>query len=54
MASRSALASEIVQPTGNLHGSIRHSVGEVAEVIFGNATDLDPGNSMLDADPHTR
>ena len=52
MASRSALGSEIVQPASDLHSAIRHSVGEVAKLIFGNATDLDPGNGMFDTDPY--
>jgi len=53
VASRSARNSEIVQPTGDLHGLIRRSICEVAKLIFGNPTDLDPGDGMLHphADP---
>ena len=53
MASRSAVSPEIVQPTRDLHRTIRQAFGEVAKLIFGNPTDLDPGDGMFHphADP---
>jgi hypothetical protein len=51
VATRSAHSAKIVQTTGDLHGLIRRSVCEVAKLIFGNPTDLDPGDGMLH--PHT-
>jgi hypothetical protein len=53
VASRSAFSPEIVQATGDLQRTIRQAFGEVAKLIFGNATDLDPGDGMFHphADP---
>jgi hypothetical protein len=51
VASRSSVSPEIVQPTGDLHRTIRQAVGEVAKLVFGNSADLDPGDGMFDTDP---
>jgi len=53
MSSGPARDTQIVQATGNLHHSIGQSIGGVAELILGNATDLHPGDGVLhpDANP---
>ena len=53
MSSGPARDTQIVQSTGNGDDSIGQSIGGVAELIFGNATDLHSGDSVLhpDADP---
>jgi len=37
-----------MKTTGNFHDGVRQSLCGVAELIFGNPTDLDPGNRVLD------
>ena len=45
-------SAEIVQASGDAHRQIRKAIGQIAEHIFGDATDLDPGNGMFHAHPH--
>ena len=49
MASGTAGDAQVVQATRNLHDGIREAFGSVAELVFGNATDLHSGNRMLHA-----
>jgi len=37
-----------MKTTGNFHDSVRQSICGVAELIFGNPADLDPGNRVFD------
>ena len=46
--------AQVVQTTGDLHDDIRQAFGNVAELILGDATDLDAGYRMLDAHAGTR
>ena len=52
MTSRSALNAQVVQTTSDVHNRIRESLGRVPKLVFGNATNLDPGNRMLYTHPH--
>ena len=53
MSSGPARDTQVVQATSNGDDSIGQSIGGVAELILGNATDLYPGDDVLnpDADP---
>ena len=44
--------TQVVQATRNGDHSIGQSIGGVAELILGNATDLHTRDGMLDAHPH--
>lgn len=54
MASGTASAAQVVQATGNLDDDIGQSISGVAELVFGNATNLYPGDGMLHAYPGSR
>jgi len=50
MSPRAACHAQIVQATSDQHDHIRKAVFRVAKLVFGNPTDLDAGNGMLDPD----
>lgn len=54
MPSCPACHAQIVQPTSDQHSHVRKAVFGVTELVFGNSTDLDAGNRMLDANPRAR
>ena len=41
-----------MEATGDVHGGIRETLGSVAELVFDDATDLNPGDGMLDPNPN--
>jgi hypothetical protein len=43
-----------VQATGDQHDEIRETGFRVAELVFGNPTDFDAGNRVLDTDAGPR
>ena len=43
-----------MQATGDHHDDIRQPLGSIAELIFGDATDLDSCHRMLHPDPRPR
>jgi hypothetical protein len=43
-----------MQATSNQHDHIRETIFRVAELVFGNPTDLDAGNCMLHPDTRPR
>jgi hypothetical protein len=49
-----ACHAEIVQATSDQHDHIRKAVFRVAKLVFGNPTDFDAGNRMLDPDACAR
>ncbi len=53
MAVSSACDAEVMETTGDIHGRIRETLSSVAELVFDDAADLNPGDGMLDtnADP---
>jgi len=46
--------AQIVKPTGDLHDPVREAVRGVAELVFGNPTNLDASDRMLHADARPR
>jgi hypothetical protein len=46
--------AQIVKAAGDRHGSIGQAVSEVAKLVFGNPTNLDPSIGMLHADARPR
>jgi len=54
MSPRAACHAEIVQATSDQHDHIRKAVFRVAKLVFGNPTDFDAGNRMLDPDACAR
>jgi hypothetical protein len=46
--------AQIVEPTGDVHDAIRQAIRGVAELVFGNPTDLDPSDRMLHAHARPR
>lgn len=54
MSVAAADSPEVVQATGDDHRDIRETILEVAQHIFHDATDLDPRQSVLNADPRAR
>ena len=54
MPPRPACHAQIVQPTSDQHSHVRKAVFGVTELVFGNSTDLDAGNRMLDTNPRAR
>ena len=52
MAEAASSAAEIVQASGQAHGQIGRTVGQIAEDLFGDAANLNPGNGMFGAHPH--
>jgi hypothetical protein len=53
MAPGAACDAQVVQATGNGHHGVRHSIGDIAELVLGNATDLHTSNRMLHTDPNS-
>jgi hypothetical protein len=54
MPSCPACHAQIVQPTSDQHSHVRKAVFGVTELVFGNSTDLDASNRMLDPNPRAR
>ncbi len=52
MATGPPQTAQVVQTTGDFHDEIRQAFGRVAELVFGNATDLHASHRMLH--PHSR
>jgi hypothetical protein len=49
-----ACHAQIVQPTRDEHNHVRKAVFGVTELVFGNPTNLDASNRMLDPNPRAR
>ena len=49
-----ACDSQVVQATGIGHHRIGQAIGEIAELVLGNATDLYASNRMFHSYPHPR
>ena len=49
MASGAPESAQIVQTTGDLHDGVGQALGDVAELILGDATDFYASDSVLDA-----
>jgi hypothetical protein len=54
MPSGAACDAQVVQATGNGHDRIGHAIGDIAELVLGNATDLYARNRMFHSYPHPR
>ena len=54
MAAGAPGAAQIVQATGNLNDGVGQSFSSIAELIFGDATDLHASHRMLHAYPRPR
>ncbi len=46
--------AQIVQATGDQHNHVRETILCVTKSVFGNPTNLDAGNGMLDSDTRAR
>jgi hypothetical protein len=54
MSPRTACHAQIVQATSDQHDHLRKTICRVAKLVFGNPTNLDAGNRMLDPDTRAR
>lgn len=54
MASSAAGYPQIVQAASQGQRNIRQAIQQIAKLVFGNATDLDPSNDMFHAHPDAR
>lgn len=54
MSAGTAIDAQIMQATGDLHDGVGQALGGVAELILGDATDLDAGYRMFDAHARPR
>lgn len=45
----SASDAEVVKATSDVHGKVRETWSDVAELVFDDTADLDPGGGMFDA-----
>ena len=51
MAAGPTQAAQVVQTTSDFHDDIGQAFGRVTELVFGDATDLHPSDSVLDTHP---
>ena len=49
MSAGAAMDAQVMQATGDLYNGIGQAFGGIAELILGDATDLDAGDRMFDA-----